>query len=216
VDAVVRGYPIVLSLCDRTGNMVKPWLDAGYECWIVDLQHEPGEHRDGLLVRVGADITDWLPPRRDYAFVSAFPPCTDLAVSGARWFKDKGLGALAFALGLVDACRRIAEWSDAPWMLENPVSTISTYWRKPDHSFDPCDYAGYPGGDGDLYTKRTCLWTGGGFVMPEPRRREPTLGSKMYLLPPGPDRANLRSETPRGFARAVFEANRPDRFRVVA
>ena len=81
--------PIVLSLCDRTDNMVRPWLDAGHECWIVDVQHPPGvEIRDypdsGRLVTVGADVLTWLPPRRDYLFVAAFPPCTDLAVSGAR------------------------------------------------------------------------------------------------------------------------------------
>jgi len=101
--------PIVLSLCDRTGNMVRPWLDAGHECWIVDLQHPDGEHRDGNLVRVGADVLTWLPPRRDFLFVAAFPPCTDLAVSGARWYRDKGLGALARAAELVDRCRQVCE-----------------------------------------------------------------------------------------------------------
>lgn len=146
---------IVLSLCDRTTNMVKPWLDAGYECWCVDTRHEPGETRDGNLVLVGADVLDWIPPRRDYAIAFAFPPCTHLASSGARWFASKGLSALASAVQLVDRCRRICEWTGAPWMLENPVGTLSTYWRKPDHLFDPCDY-------GDPWTKKTCLWTGGG------------------------------------------------------
>lgn len=121
-------------------------------------------------------------------------------MSGARWFKDKGLRSLIDALSLVERCREIAEWSGAPWFLENPVSTISSYWRKPDYTFDPCDY-------GDPYTKRTCLWTGGGFVMPPKDRVEPTEGSKMHLLPPSHERANLRSATPMGFARAVFEAN---------
>ena len=97
----------------------------------------------------------------------------------------------------------------APYLIENPVSTISTYWRKPDFTFDPCDYAGYPGGENDLYTKKTCLWTGGGFIMPPPKRLEPVQGSRMHRLPPSPERANLRSATPMGFARAVFEANCP-------
>jgi hypothetical protein len=198
--------PIVLSLCDRTGNMVKPWLDAGHECWIVDTQHEPGEHRDGNLVRVGADVCDWLPPRRDYLATFAFPPCTNLAVSGARWFRDKGISGLLDGLRVVEACRRICEWTDAPWMLENPVSTISTYWRKPDHLFDPCDFAGLSD-DSEAYTKRTCLWVGGGFTMPRRSPVEPTLGSKMHYLPPSDERADLRSITPMGFARAVFLAN---------
>ena len=207
--------PIVLSLCDRTGNMVRPWLEAGYECWIVDVQHPPGvqvHNNDdtGNLVTVGADVTTWLPPRRDYAFVAAFPPCTDLAVSGARWYKDKGLAALARAAELVERCRLICEWSGAPWMLENPVGTLSTYWRQPDHKFDPHEYAQLADDpDAEAYTKRTCLWTGGGFVMPERHPLAPMLGSKMWTLPPSEDRADLRSVTPTGFARAVYLANRP-------
>ena len=121
-------------------------------------------------------------------------------MSGARWFKDKGIGALVDALELFNVSVRLAEWSGAPYLIENPVSTVSSYWRKPDHTFDPCDY-------GDPYTKKTCLWVGGGFVMPPKRRVEPVLGSKMHLLPPSEERARLRSETPRGFAEAVFKAN---------
>ena len=82
---------IALFLCCRTRNMADPWLEAGHECWLVDTQHPLGEHRDGLLVTVGADIRTWLPPRREYVFVAAFPPCTNQSVSGARWFKEKGL-----------------------------------------------------------------------------------------------------------------------------
>ena len=191
---------IVLSLCDRTGNMVRPWLDAGYECWIVDLQHEPGDHRDGALVRVGADVREWLPPLRGYAIAFAFPPCTHLAVSGARWFRRKGLRALSEAIDIFGACVRICEWAGAPWMVENPVSVISSHFRKPDHTFDPCDY-------GDPWTKKTCLWTGGGFVMPPKRRGPPLLGSRMHRMGPSPDRGQRRSETPAGFAEAVFGAN---------
>jgi hypothetical protein len=198
--AKMKNNPIVLSLCDYTGNMVEPWLEAGHECWIVDVQHEPGVHRDGNLVRVGADATEWLPPRRDYTICFAFPPCTHLAVSGARWFRKKGLSALSEAIDVFGACVNIAEWTDAPYMIENPVSTISTYYRKPDYNFDPCDY-------GDPYTKKTCLWIGSGFRMPWKAPVEPTEGSKMHLLPPGPERANKRSETPMGFAKAVYEAN---------
>jgi hypothetical protein len=163
---------IVLSLCDRTGVMVRPWLLAGYECWIVDVQHPPGEVRTddvgrGRLVTVGADVTRWLPPRSEFRIVFGFPPCTNLAVSGSRWFKSKGLAGLIDGLRVVEGTREIAEWAGAPWMIENPVSTLSSYWRKPDHYFDPCDYAGLSG-EHEAYTKRTCLWTGNGFVMPEP------------------------------------------------
>lgn len=197
---------LVLSLCDRTGVMVQPWLEAGYRCIIVDLQHPEGEHTDGLLTRVGADITTWLPPRAEYAAAFAFPPCTHFAVSGARWFQEKGLPALIQGLTLVEACRRILEWTGAPWALENPTGTLSTYWRKPDYGFDPYEFGGWLPDGGDAYTKRTQLWTGGGFVMPPRRPVAAVDGSKMHRLPPGPERANLRSVTPEGFARAVFAA----------
>ena len=192
---------LVLSLFDYTTNFVKPWADAGFLCYCVDSQHPPGETRDGNIIRVGADILEYLPPKGDYAFCAAFPPCTHLAVSGARWFKGKGLGKLADSIRLFHRAALICMWTGAPYFIENPVSTISTYWRPPNHSFDPCDY-------GDPWTKKTCLWTGGGFVMPRKRRVLPTLGSLMHRLPPGPDRANQRSETPRGFACAIFKANR--------
>ncbi len=201
---------IVLSLCDHSGNAVRPWSAAGWECWTVDLRHPTGvTDGDFGQKRVGADLLRWCPPlNRKIAFVFAFPPCTHLAVSGARWFKGKGLDALADSVQLVAACARICEASNAPYMIENPVSTLATYWRQPDHKFDPCDYAGYLNEKAvEAYTKKTCLWTGNGFRMPEKRRVEPVLGSKMHLLPPTEDRGDLRSVTPTGFSRAVFEAN---------
>ena len=189
------GKGLVLSLFDLTGNMVKPWADAGFETLCIDIQRD------------GTDILRWLPPRTDYRIVFAFPPCTDFAVSGARWFKDKGLAGLGSAIELVERARDICEWADAPWMLENPIGTLSTYWRKPNHTFHPHDFTGLE--PADNYTKKTCLWTGNGFVMPE-ARRDFTLSApddRIHKAPPGDERANFRSATPRGFAKAVFEAN---------
>jgi hypothetical protein len=194
----------VLSLCDRSGVMVQPWHDAGYMSWLVDTQHPDGAHRgeDGIFRR-GEDVRGF-----DSAFspaiVFAFPPCTNLAVSGARWFEDKGLEALHESLGIVIACKRICEASGAPWMLENPVSTLSSYWRAPDYTFQPWQY-------GDRYTKKTCLWTGGGFVMPPAWHATPPDGTTglIHLMPPSADRADKRAVTPAGFAQAVFEANEP-------
>lgn len=192
---------IVLSLCDRTGVMVQPWLEAGYECWIVDVQHPAGSVREGSLVRIGEDVREFT-LRRAPVMVFAFPPCTNLSVSGARWFEDKGLEALHDSLGLVVACKCICEASGAPWMLENPVGMLSSYWRKPDYTFQPWQY-------GDRYTKKTCLWTGNGFVMPEAWHRTKPDGttSAIHLMPPSADRGDKRSVTPEGFARAVFAAN---------
>lgn len=193
---------LVVSLCDFTGNMVRPWAEAGYECVCYDFQHSIRADRvEGSITYRWADVRSVvLTPRANIAMIFAFPPCTHLAVSGARDFQNKGLRLLIDALEIVEACRMHCMYSGAPWMIENPVSTLSTYWRKPDFMFDPADY-------GDGYTKKTCLWTGGGFVMPPKNRVEITAESYIHKMPPGPDRANLRSATPMGFARAVFEAN---------
>ncbi len=206
---------VVLSLCDRTGVMVRPWAEAGFECWCVDLQHTPGAcRRPGKLniVNIGADVCFWLPPRVQYAAAFAFPPCTHLASSGARWFQDKGLRGLIDGLELVERCRAILEWLQCPWMLENPVGTLSTYWRKPDFLFDPWQFSGYLHTPrSEWYSKKTCLWVGGGFNLPSPKFIEPrkTPTSKMHLLGKSSCRADERSKTPLGFARAVFDANVP-------
>lgn len=202
--------PIAIFLFEYSTNSAQPWADAGYLCYCVDIQHPAGEHREGNIVRVGASVHDWLPPSGMIAFLAAFPPCTHLAVSGARWFAGKGLRKLSESILLFARAAEIAEHLGCPYLIENPVSTISSYWRKPDHAFNPCDYAGYLPAEEqyeDAYTKKTCLWTGGGFDMPPPRPVVPLQGSKMHLLPPSADRANLRSATPKGFALAVFEAN---------
>lgn len=204
----------VLSLCDLTTTMVRPWWEAGHDCWCVDLQH-PESSRErhpesgATLTRLRADVltlcTDWLP----WDVVFAFPDCTHLAVSGARWMKGKGLGALVGSLRVVDACRVICEQSGARWMLENPRTTLSTYWRRPDHVCNPWQFGGYDGGDDDGYKKETWLWTGGDFVLPPDRAVpiDPETGERIHRAAPGPNRANERSATPEGFARGVYETN---------
>ena len=202
--------PIVISCFDLTTTLVQPWAEAGYLCYCVDLQHPPGETREGNIIRVGIDVREWLPPYGPVAFAAFFPPCTDTAISGRAHFRRKGLSSVIKALQLFEWSARLAAWCQCPYFIENPVSTVSTYWRPPDFRFDPCDYAGYLSADSQLseaYTKRTCLWTGGGFQLPEPKAVVPILGSKMHNLPDSKGRANLRSATPAGFARAVFEAN---------
>lgn len=92
-------------------------------------------------------------------------------------------------------------------MIENPVSTLGSYWRKPDFTFHPFEFGGWPGGANDDYGKRTCLWTGGGFRLPQKRPIEAFRPLWIYNLPPADNRGDLRSVTPPGFARAVFEAN---------
>jgi hypothetical protein len=196
----------VLSLADRTGNMVAPWLDAGHDAVTVDLQPSPSSHP--RRVHIVGDLRCISSLQADIVF--AFPPCTHLANSGARWYRGKGMGALIEGLELVEACRRICEAIGAPYMIENPTGQLASWWRDPDYTFHPVHYAGYAvEPERDEYTKKTCLWTGNGFVMPDRKPGEPTLGSLMHRLPPSDDRADLRSVTPKGFAQAVFEANEP-------
>lgn len=211
---------IAIFLCDITGVMGKPWVDAGYEVILVDPQHPEGVTVEGLVTKIGRVIDHpdtWCVigsaiKTGRVAFVAGFPPCTDLAVSGARWFSSKREADPAFqfkAMHVVWQCQIIGELSGAPWFAENPVSQISSLWRKPDYSFHPHDFTGYCANDN--YTKKTCLWTGGGFVMPAPYRDE-SLGDpddRIHKCPPSEERANIRSATPEGFATAVFMANAP-------
>lgn len=214
--------PIVISLADLTGNMPQPWVEVGYDAFLVDPQHG-ATRTEGAVTKFAGTIEDALSElseiirTRDVAMVFGFPPCTHLAVSGARHFERKmtdkawkhyqGPNMWIDSMRIVQECANVGALSGAPWMVENPVSRIATLWRKPDHTFHPHDYTAYE--PADNYTKKTCLWTGGGFVMPQPSR-DGSLGApdnRIHAAPPGPERANFRSATPMGFARAVFEAN---------
>lgn len=220
-----------IFLYDYTGLMAKPWLDAGYECWCFDGQHEKGITRDGLHVKVGM----WLHPTSAEAiklivgdgvsFVFGFPECTDMAVSGAAHFAkklqaDPDVQKKAAALAVL--VQLVADEYGCPWGAENPVSVLSTLWRKPDYSFHPWEFGGYlPENDQhpeypeyikprDAYPKKTCIWAGNGFVFPDKKPvfvddgysdQHKKLGGKSLKT------KNIRSATPRGFALAVFEAN---------
>lgn len=203
-------------LCDENGFTAEPWAEAGYECWCVDLAHPVRSiRRKGNINFAYGDARWWAPPLgRRVIFAAAFPPCTHVTNAGIRDARIKGPHMLADAIACFSACHHALSWSGAPFYVENPVGVLSgiAHLPKPDVYFDPCDFAGYLNAverDAEAYTKKTCLWTGNGFVMPQARRVEPVLGSKMHTMSPGPDRERLRSATPKGFARAVFEANRP-------
>jgi len=203
--------PAALFLFEHSTRTAGPWAAAGYLCYCVDIDHPAGESREGNIIRIGHDLLNWQPPADVvFSFAAAMPPCTDLTKSGARWWKEKGLHRLADAIKLVAVAADLCESLNCPYYIENPNGALSTHWRKPDYDFDPCEYAGYlPAAERieEAYTKRTNLWTGGGFVMPEKKEVVPLLGSKMHLLAPGPNRARLRSESPRGFALAVTLTN---------
>lgn len=203
----------IISFCDLTGTFVADWLAAGFDCWIIDMQHPRGVTRDGTLYRVGADIHElhpyhrWLPQVASVHLVAAWPTCTHNAYSGQRWRRDEGPMAAAHGFMLFAVCWNLCRFyereRDAKWMIEQPDGWVCS-WCAPDYSFDPFEY-------GDAYAKHTNLWTGGGFVMPP---KVPSLfadepDDRIHQAAPGPDRANIRSATPAGFAAAVFASNQP-------
>ena len=222
-------------LYDYTGLMAQPWLEAGYECWCFDGQHPEGITRDNLHVKVGmwfdADRTDEQAKiiaamvGDNVALVFGFPECTDLTVAGARHWAKKALANANFQINatqLADLVRKVGELCNSSWAFENPVGALSTLYRKPDFSFHPCDYAGYLPEDDvhpvypevypgrDLYNKNTCIWCSASFNKPVKRRLEPISKDNpgwLYCGGKSKRTKNIRSATPRGFARAVFEAN---------
>jgi len=202
---------IAVFLCDKTGNMAKPWAAAGVECYCVDVQHSiRADRKDGNINFVWGDVRNWRPPAgKRVIFGAAFTPCTDVAGSGSRDWQKKGGYMLRDAIEMFEAARQALSWSGAPYMLENSVGFFSSipHIGKPDFYFDPADYAGLC--EDDNYTKKTCIWGGNGFVMPE-KQPAPWLGppdDRIQKAPPGDDRANFRSATPMGFATATFAAN---------
>ncbi|MGL5282010.1 MAG: Dcm methylase [Plesiomonas shigelloides] len=255
----VRDYEVGMKkavfLYDRTGYMAKPWLDAGYECWLFDGQHEPGITRDGNLVKVGMwfdahkaqkhakEITEMV--GEGVEFVFGFPECTYLSCSGAGWLyhpDDKHLPVderrphplhpnrkekRADAVELAKMVEAVGNEFCCPWALENPMSQLSTLWRKGDYSFHPLEFGGWLGNDDvhpeypdniparDAYKKTTWIWASDSFVFPPVNPvdceklngsdfvmgRNDGLGGKSLKT------KNIRSATPRGFAIAVFEAN---------
>lgn len=180
---------VILSLFDHSGVWSQPYVDAGYDVRRYDLKH--GD--DVRLLEYDAI------PKPVHGILAA-PPCTEFAVSGARWWEEKGEQALLDALALVDATLRIIHLTQPQWwVIENPVGRLSHYLGQPAMYFDPCQY-------GDPYTKKTGLW---GVFNTKLRLEEvePVEGSKMHRLPPSEKRAELRSVTPEGFARAFYLAN---------
>lgn len=177
---------IILDLCGGTGAWSNPYKDAGYNVRVID---------NGLDVRLLMEFIGQI-----YGVLAA-PPCTHFAGSGARWWADKGEAPLLEGLSVVDACIRIIEVEKpAFWCLENPVGRLNRYIGDPICYFHPHYY-------GDPYTKKTALW--GEFNVPERTHyfNKSEIDDRIHKMPPSKDRAELRSITPAGFAKAFFKAN---------
>jgi len=178
----------VLVACEFSGIVRDAFIAAGHDAWSCDLieSETPGPHLQRDVLEVVNDR------RFQWSAMVAFPPCTDLAVSGARWFKEKGperqLEAIMFVRALLAApIPRIA--------LENPIGILSSVIAKPAQIIQPWEY-GHP------EVKATCLWLKNlPPLVPTDivEGRQP----RVHYASPGPDRWKERSRTLPGIAAAM-------------
>lgn len=184
----------VLVACEFSGIVRDAFEARGHDAWSCDLlpSERPGKHMQGDALRLmgGFDL------------MIAHPPCTHLAVSGSRWFKDKQ-AEQAEALEFV---RRLMAAPIAKIAIENPVSIISSQIRKPDQIIQPWQF-----GHGE--TKATCLWLKGLPKLKPTHQDLPLLGvrgvagrvARVHRMPPGPNRWRERSRTFQGIADAMAD-----------
>lgn len=178
----------VLVACEFSGTVRDAFRAAGHEAMSCDLlpTEKEGPHHQGCVSEVIG---------RGWDLMICHPPCTHLAVSGARHFAAKQASgvqqaALEFVRMLMDApIDRIA--------LENPISIISSRIRKPDQIIQPWQF-----GHGE--TKATCLWLKG-LPKLQPTNEVEGREARIHRMPPGPDRWKERSRTFKGIADAMAQ-----------
>jgi len=181
----------VLVACEYSGRVRDAF--AAYGHYVVSCDLLPCEGREDLEHYQG-DIRDILYDSWDC--VLSFPPCTHLASSGARWFKEKQVDGRQQEG--IDFFKLFTELDHVPYTaIENPVGIMSTHYRKPDQIIQPWMF-GHP------ETKATCLWLKGlPLLVPTNivEGREP----RIWKLPPSEERAKLRSLTYQGIADAMAQ-----------
>lgn len=180
----------VLVACEESQTVCKAFRAIGHEAYSCDIQECSGGHPEWHLKQ---DVTPLL--KESWDMIIAFPPCTDLAVSGARWFAEKRKDgrqqrSIDFFMQFVNAdCERIA--------IENPIGIMSRLYRKPDQIIQPWQF-----GHGE--TKATCLWLKG--LPPlKPTNIVDGREQRIWRMPPGPERAKERSKTFQGIAEAMAD-----------
>ena len=181
----------ILVACEYSGRVRDAFIAAGHEAMSCDMlpTESPGPHYQG-------DIRDVLyvgPMTQPWDLMVAHPPCTHLAVSGARHFAAKQeSGVQDEALEFV---RMLLNAPIAKIALENPISIISSRIRKPDQIIQPWQF-----GHGE--TKATCLWLKG-LPKLEPTNIVEGRDAIVHRMPPSPDRWKNRSRTYQGIAEAM-------------
>lgn len=182
----------VLVACEFSGIVREAFRQRRHDAWSCDLL--PAEdYSEYHIMHDVRQVAHNLSGGPYWDLMIAHPPCTHLAVSGARWFKDKKNeqeDAIAFFMVLAAApIHRIA--------IENPVSIMSSRWRKPDQIIQPWQF-----GHGEV--KATCLWLKN---LPKlvPTNIVDGRVARVHREPPGPDRWKNRSRTYQGIADAMAE-----------
>ena len=175
----------VLIGCEESGVVREAFKRMGHDAWSCDIlpTRIPGQHYQGDVRNILGD---------DWDLVIAFPPCTDLSVSGARWFKQKQAdGSQRKSINFFMEFTKIK----VPYAIENPIGIMSTRWRKPDQIIHPWQF-----GHGE--TKATCLWLNG-LPLLEPTNIVDGREQRIWKMSPGPNRARDRSVTFQGIADAM-------------
>jgi len=193
----------VISLFDFSAEAVKPWAEAGYACYCLDLLHPHTTIEEVGINLIHADLdlggSGWIMARRiareaihrpGIRVLMAWPPCEDMTTSGNRHLavkraKDPNFQRKAAARAILsDSFAR--DWGFRSF-IENPVGALCRLWRRPDAIWNPYEFGGYLPPEEynpfypdhiaprDAYTKRSGAWLGGGFIWPEPRPVEPEI-----------------------------------------
>ena len=188
----------ILVACEESQAVTKEFRSRGHEAWSCDILDCSGGHPEW---HIKDDVTKHLD---GWDMIIAFPPCTHLSSSGARWFKQKikdgrQQQGINFFMRVINSdCPRIA--------VENPIGIMSTKHRKPDQIIQPYEF-------GDPSRKATCLWLKGLPKLIPTNIVEPDLYvckngktfSRDYMeaLSEGENRGRLRSKTYPGIAKAM-------------
>lgn len=180
----------VLVACEESQTVTIELRKLGHEAYSCDIEPHSGGHPEWHLRQ---DVLPLL--REKWDMIIAFPPCTHLAVSGARYFEQKRKDGrqqqgIDFFMAFTDLdCPRVA--------IENPIGVMSSLYRKPDQIIQPWQF-----GHGE--TKATCLWLKGLPKLTPPQIVEGR-EQRVWKMPPGPERAKMRSRTYVGIAKAMAE-----------
>lgn len=177
----------VLVACEYSGVVREAFRKLGHDAWSCDLL--PSD--DNSFYHLQGDVKHFL--NEGWDLMIAHPPYTHLAVSGARWFKDKQEEQKE-ALEFVELLMKAPIYHIA---VENPISIISSRIRKPDQIIQPWMF-----GHGE--TKATCLWLKN-LPKLQPTNIVEGREARIHKLPPSPDRWKIRSKTYQGIADAMAE-----------